>query len=93
MPRFVPRERKHKVRNRKSRASHKNSTPHDSNVEVLVPSDDSRRENLRRELRESVKAQQPKISSAKQKRLDKYIVLTFSALPICRQLNDYRIIN
>ena len=83
MPRFVPRERKHKVINRQASSSNKKIIPSDSKVEILVSAKNSKRDELRRELRESVKAQQPRISSAKQKRLDKYIV--YSSLA-CRYI-------
>ena len=70
MPRFVPRERKHKTIARNKLASHSNS-----NTETLVPETSTERDARRRAIREELRSQQPesKGSSKKRKRLDKYI--------------------
>ncbi|PGH17235.1 hypothetical protein AJ80_04877 [Polytolypa hystricis UAMH7299] len=70
MPKFVPRQRKHKGRDRDKKAA---AQPEDSNAVEIQPVSKTEREEKRQKLREELRAQQPKISSKKQKRLDKYI--------------------
>ena len=72
MPKFVPRQRKHKARDREKRAAALPSTL-DTNATEILPSSKAESEARRRQLREELRAQLPKISSKKQKRLDKYI--------------------
>lgn len=71
MPRFVPRQRKHKVRDREKTAP--TTAPDPSNQEQIVPLSKAEKEQKRQKLREELRAQQPKVSAKKQKRLDKYI--------------------
>lgn len=73
MPKFVPRERKHKLR-RKDTRDGKSGPSNDSNAPELIPGPKSEREEKRRQLKEDLRAQQPKVSSKKKKRLDKYVV-------------------
>ncbi|OQV04098.1 Helicase associated domain-containing protein [Cladophialophora immunda] len=76
MPRFVPRQRKHKVLARQhaqAGPSPANAAPQQSNQEIIVPQSKVEREAKKQKLREELRAQQPHISSKKQKRLDKYI--------------------
>ncbi|KAK5167872.1 hypothetical protein LTR04_007069, partial [Oleoguttula sp. CCFEE 6159] len=74
MPKFVPRERKHKVlARRKQHKSHSPPSNGDANVVELHPASKTEREERRQKLKEELRAQQPKVSSKKQKRLDKYI--------------------
>jgi len=70
MPRFVPRQRKHKVR---AREQNGNSFHPESNQEQIFPLTQSEKDAKRQALRDELKAQQPKISAKKQKRLDKYV--------------------
>lgn len=70
MPRFVPRQRKHKVR---AREQNENASHVESNQEQIVPLTQSEREEKRKKLQDELRAQQPKVSAKKQKRLDKYI--------------------
>lgn len=78
MPKFIPRERKHKVL---SRQQPENSRGHgkddlltmDSNV-VELPSKTTEKEQRRQDLRHTLRAQQPRTSAKKQRRLEKYIV-------------------
>ncbi|KIW20680.1 hypothetical protein PV08_01257 [Exophiala spinifera] len=73
MPRFVPRQRKHKVLAREQ-AGRPHTPQAGANEEIIVPLSQSEREEKRRLLKEELRSQQPaKISSKKQKRLDKYI--------------------
>ena len=72
MPKFVPRQRKHKARDQEKRTTAQQSTV-DTNETEILPSSKAEREERRRQLREELRAQLPKISSKKQKRLDKYI--------------------
>lgn len=69
---YVPRQRKHRVRQRLENQNISTKSDLDSNAVEILPADstEARRKVLKAELR----AQQPKISSKKQKRLDKYIV-------------------
>lgn len=84
MPKFVPRQRKHKVKARlaaQSRNANNNDSNNDNNQEAdanaieLTPATQTEREDKRSKLRNELRAQQaePKISSKKRKRLDKYI--------------------
>lgn len=68
MPKFVPRERKHKRRQQDA------GPPVDTNATEIMPISKAEKDARRQKLREELRAQQPKISSKKQKRLDKYIV-------------------
>ncbi|KAL6243711.1 putative ATP-dependent RNA helicase DHR1 [Rhinocladiella similis] len=73
MPRFVARQRKHKVLAREQ-AGRPYAPQAPANEEIIVPLSQSEREERRRLLKEELRSQQPlKISSKKQKRLDKYI--------------------
>ncbi|PGH31285.1 ATP-dependent RNA helicase DHX37/DHR1 [[Emmonsia] crescens] len=69
MPKFVPRQRKHKNKQKENNPT----SQQDTNVTELAPVPKSEKEEKRRKLREELRAQQPKISGKKQKRLDKYI--------------------
>ncbi|KAF2238320.1 DEAH-box RNA helicase-like protein [Viridothelium virens] len=73
MPKFVPRQRKHKARERQKQNGH--STGGDANAVELLPESKDDREKRRNQLQEELRAQQPqsKISAKKQKRLNKYI--------------------
>lgn len=70
MPKFVPRQRKHKVLDRSKPAPNVSS---DSNQIQIVPATKSEKEEKRQTLKEELRAGQSKISSKKQKRFDKYI--------------------
>ncbi|EFQ97281.1 pre-mRNA-splicing factor ATP-dependent RNA helicase PRP43 [Nannizzia gypsea CBS 118893] len=69
MPKFVPRQRKYKARDRQSQPK----LPQDTNVAEVAPVSKEEKEEKRQKLREELRAQQSKISGKKQKRLDKYI--------------------
>ncbi|KAM5475201.1 putative ATP-dependent RNA helicase DHR1 [Microsporum audouinii] len=69
MPKFVPRQRKHKARARENQPK----LSQDTNATEVAPVSKEEKEERRRKLREELRAQQPKISGKKQKRLDKYI--------------------
>ncbi|KAI9741961.1 MAG: putative ATP-dependent RNA helicase DHR1 [Cirrosporium novae-zelandiae] len=74
MPKFVPRQRKHKGRDQDSHNT--SGEPHngaDTNTPVLLPASKTEREEKRQKLKAELREQQSKISSKKQKRLDKYI--------------------
>lgn len=77
MPRFVPRQRKHKVLARQKAQGEGLSAhvdaPQSTNQDIVVPQSKAEREEKKRALREELRAQQSKVSSKKQKRLDKYI--------------------
>ncbi len=75
MPKFVPRQRKHKINKRVAHDGKSgNGVVSDSNVVELLPVTKTEKEERRIQLREELRAQQSKVSSKKQKRLDKYIV-------------------
>ncbi|PYH48207.1 ATP-dependent RNA helicase ECM16 [Aspergillus saccharolyticus JOP 1030-1] len=67
MPKFVPRQRKQKHRQQVE------STGVDTNAAEILPISKNEKEAKRQRLKEELKAQNPAISSKKQKRLDKYI--------------------
>lgn len=81
MPKFIPRERKHKVLARQKIESNghhdsRNTVERqdaDSNAEILDPKP-TEKEQKRHDMRNVLRSQQPKMSAKKQKRLDKYIV-------------------
>lgn len=68
MPKFTPRQRKHKNRQKESTALA------DTNVAEILPISKSEKEAKKQKLREELRAKHEKVSSKKQKRLDKYIV-------------------
>lgn len=68
---FKRRERKHRVRRRTSEHPD-NGT--DTNASEILPASQQELKSRREEMRASLRAEQPKMSSKKQKRLDKYIV-------------------
>lgn len=70
MPKFVPRQRKHKVRQREAVTDNVSAN---TNQIQLLPQSQSERDEKRRKLKEELRAGQGKISGKKQKRLDKYI--------------------
>lgn len=80
MPKFVPRQRKHKVRKRLEQDGDSVGVPNgnDSNATEIVPPTVTEREEKRQDMKNALRAQQPKVSSKKQKRLDKYIVSRLS---------------
>ena len=81
MPKFVPRQRKHKVRARESQNGISTDVGGDSNAVEVLPTGRLEKEEKRRQIKEEFRAQQPKMSGKKQKRLDKYIVsLTLCAI-------------
>ena len=73
---FQRRERKHRRRKDASRPAYDG----DSNLVELLPAEQAARKRQREALRRELTSEQPKISSKKKKRLDKYIVS-----PVVRQ--------
>lgn len=77
MPKFVPRERKHKVRQRNERNGDSKDeavAAANSNAVEILPSSVSEREQKRQDIKAHLRSQQPRANGRKQKRLDKYIV-------------------
>ncbi|KAF2836981.1 P-loop containing nucleoside triphosphate hydrolase protein [Patellaria atrata CBS 101060] len=73
MPKFVPRQRKHKARARQQNGTPSHEAENgDPNALELLPTAQREREEKKRKLKHKLKGQQ-KISVKKQKRLDKYI--------------------
>ena len=70
---FTPRQRKHKNR-AKVKLCDESQAGANSNVLQIVPEVVKEKEAKKGELKESLRRQQPRMSSKKQKRLDKYIV-------------------
>jgi ATP-dependent RNA helicase DHX37/DHR1 len=70
MPKFIPRQRKHKVRQRE--AATDNVSANTNQIQIL-PQTQSEKDEKRRKLKDELRAGQEKISGKKQKRLDKYI--------------------
>lgn len=73
MPKFVPRQRKHKVIARAKTKDHIAAPDSDSNAVEHVPASVAEREEKKRRLREEIEAQGPKVSGKKAKRLEKYL--------------------
>lgn len=71
MPPFKPRDRKQRARRQDGKSA---SAPVDTNVTEIIPISKAEKEAKRQQLREQLRGQQPKMSSKKKKRLDKYIV-------------------
>lgn len=69
MPKFVPRQRKQKHRQKEAA-----DAAVDSNAAEVLPISKEQKEAKRQKLREELRAQHTKIPAKKQKRLDKYIV-------------------
>ncbi|KAJ5570223.1 ATP-dependent RNA helicase DHR1 [Penicillium hispanicum] len=69
MPKFTPRQRKQKHRQKGP------ADPVDTNVAQLAPVSKDEKETKRQKLREELREQHQTVSSKKQKRLDKYIPL------------------
>lgn len=76
MPKFVPRQRKHKVRKRLEQDGDNVRVPTsmDSNAVEILPTSFTEKERKRQDMRNALRVERPKLSSQKQKRLDKYIV-------------------
>ncbi len=74
MPKFVPRQRKHKVRDRLKQDGGYSGVNNDSNTVEIVPTTNDEKEEKRRRIKDAIRAQQPIMSIKKKKRLDKYIV-------------------
>ena len=73
MPRFVPRERKHKAR-RRDLHHHDTNVVENSNVAEITPAIEAKKEEDRQRAKQLLGAQRSSMSSKKRKRLDKYIV-------------------
>lgn len=69
MPKFVPRQRKHKVRKRLEQDG-----GNDSNALEILPTTVTEKEKKRQDMKDLLRMQLSNVSSKKQKRLDKYIV-------------------
>ena len=79
MPKFIPRQRKHKVIQRQKTSSNRSNAPDhgDTNAVEILSSPQTEKEKKRAELKTAIHAEQPHVSSKKKKRLDKYIVGPF----------------
>jgi ATP-dependent RNA helicase DHX37/DHR1 len=76
MPKFVPRQRKQKAKERQTQ-----NGAADSNILQLLPVNKDEREARRQQLRAQLRAEQlanSKTTSKKKKRLDKYIVSIYT---------------
>lgn len=74
MPKFVPRQRKHKVRARLQQQQHRQGDGPDTNASEILPESKTDKQWRKEQLKAELRAQQPAASSKKRKRLDKYIV-------------------
>ena len=72
MPKFVPRQRKHKVLARTKSKAHA-VEPVDSNAVELIPAEKADIEERKQRLKEELRKEGTKISSKKAKRLEKYV--------------------
>lgn len=71
MVRFVPRDRK---KRRRRVENSQNGGDLDTNAVEVIPATTSEKDQKKKEIKDSIRAQQPAMSSKKAKRLDKYIV-------------------
>ena len=71
MAKFVPRHRK--ARRKRDRKTHNGGTS-DTNIAEIIPVTASEKEKKKEEMKVALRTQQPKMSSKKSKRLDKYMV-------------------
>lgn len=75
MPKFVPRQRKHKVLARRKNATGDSNGADDANAAEILPVEQQERNAKKAALKEELtKESQSKMSGKKKKRLDKYIV-------------------
>lgn len=72
MASFVPRQRKRKARQRSETRKHGKSGDDSNALEIALPT--TEREKQKQSIKGAIRAEQPKMSNKKQKRLDKYIV-------------------
>ena len=72
MPKFVPRQRKHRVLARQKAEENAQHEVEDTNQDIL-PAGKAEREKKKLEIRESIEKQGVKVSGKKAKRLEKYI--------------------
>ncbi|POS86051.1 hypothetical protein EPUL_002179 [Erysiphe pulchra] len=72
-PKFVPRQRKHKVIARQKVADGKIELKSDSNISELIPSSKAEIQEKKRQIKENLRKDGIKISSKKAKRLEKYL--------------------
>ncbi|KAI9799446.1 MAG: hypothetical protein M1825_004546 [Sarcosagium campestre] len=73
MPRFVPRQRKHRVLERERNQASNYAIAPDSNPLEVLPAEQKQREAKKQALRDELRAQRPIMSAKKKKRLEKYI--------------------
>ena len=71
MPRFVPRQRKHKIDKREQRDGSGRKGAEDSNQAEIIPHARHEKAKL---MSDNLRDRQPHMSAKKKKRLDKYIV-------------------
>lgn len=71
---FVPRQRKHRVRQRLEKHGRKTKSEPNPNAIEILPASKTEHEEKRKALKAEIRGQKQNISSKKQKRLDKYIV-------------------
>ena len=74
MPQFVPRQRKQRVLRRSAKNDVPTNGGADTNAMEILANEQTEKEKKRIQLKDELRTQQPKMSSKKQKRLDKYIV-------------------
>jgi ATP-dependent RNA helicase DHX37/DHR1 len=89
MPKFVPRQRKHKVLARRKNTTDSNNAIDDANAAEILPIEQRERDAKKAALKEELTREaQGKMSGKKKKRLDKYIVRHFAPQFPCRYQKD-----
>lgn len=79
MPKFVPRQRKHKVLARRKNAADPSNGVDDANTAEILPVEQQERNAKKAALKEELTREaQGKMSNKKKKRLEKYIVCHFA---------------
>ena len=74
MPKFVPRQRKHRVKHRLKQNGGNSEAITDSNVMEIMSTTSNEKEEKRKYMKDAMYAGRPIISGKKKKRLEKYIV-------------------
>ena len=84
MPKFVPRQRKHKVLARRKNAADSSNGADDANAAEILPTEQREHNAKKAAMKEELTREaQGKMSSKKKKRLDKYIVCYYTSTLLC----------
>ena len=74
MTKFIPRQRKHRTRDKLKHHGKESKASNDSNTIEIAAATRDEKEEKRQNMKDAMRAGQPLMSGKKKKRLDKYIV-------------------